>query len=93
MSFVILFILLIGFVIYMWLNEGYIYIASKHFEKEISVEKMKNKNVKNKCATCHNPIAPGEKYCPACKKRQLESYSSSNDFLGNNKNYNSKSRF
>ena len=80
MSFLILFVLLIVFCIYMYINDGYIYIASRHFEKEISVEKMKNNVVKNTCKGCGITIPDGEKYCETCKKKQLNSYSNSNEF-------------
>lgn len=78
--FIILLLLIIGFCIYMWVSDGYIYIASKHFEKEISVKKIKNKNIKNTCRTCGVMIPEGEKYCESCKKKQLTSYSNSNEF-------------
>ena len=74
-------LLLIGFCIYMWFSDGYIYIASNHFEKEISVKKIKKKaGTKNTCKTCGLVIPEGEKYCENCKRKQLASYSSSNEF-------------
>lgn len=83
--FFLLIIALIGFGIYMYLNEGFIYIASKHFEKEINFKKFKEKQAKNTCRTCGVIIPEGEKYCEACKKKQLISYSNTNEF-GNFKN-------
>lgn len=78
--FFILLILIIGFGIYMWIADGYIYIASNHFEKEINVKKIKSKNIKNTCRTCGTIIPDKERYCENCKKKQLTSYSNSNEF-------------
>lgn len=81
MFFLLFILFLIGFSIYMWISDGYIYIASNHFEKELSVKKMKEKTLqKNTCKTCGAVIPEGEKYCENCKRKQLTSYSSSNEF-------------
>lgn len=81
MFFILFLIFIIGFSIYMWFTDGYIYIASNHFEKELSVKKIKEKvGKKNICKTCGVTIPEGEKYCENCKRKQLNQYSSSNDF-------------
>ena len=85
MSFILLFLLIIGFSIYMFLNNGYIYISSKHFEKEISVEKILNKHKDDKgprCAKCGGIIDNGQKICSRCINKDLEEYSSLNPFEG-----------
>ena len=85
MSFVLLILILIGFAIYMFVNDGYIYISSKHFEKEISVKKIKEKNQTNmgpRCERCGGYIDNGQKICSNCINKELEEYSSSNPFAG-----------
>ncbi len=78
--FFLLLFAVIGFMVYMYIADGFIYIASKHFEKELNFKKIKEKNVKNTCRTCGTVIPEGEKYCEACKKKQLISYSNTNEF-------------
>lgn len=85
MSFIILFILIIAFGIYMFMNDGYIYISSKHFEKEISIEKIKNKGASSmgpRCEKCGGPLDTNQNICSKCINKELEEYSSSNPFGG-----------
>lgn len=83
--FIIISILIIAFLIYMWLNNGYIYIASNHFEKEISIKKIKNKHnenrqAKNRCKKCGKVIDDEKKLCDRCVMKESSVYNSFNDY-------------
>lgn len=83
--FIIIFILIIAFLIYMWLNNGYIYIASNHFEKEISVKKIKNKHkedkqIKNRCKKCGKIIDNEKEICDSCIMKESNLYNSLKDY-------------
>lgn len=77
-------VVIISFSVYMYLNDGFIYISSKHFEKEISVKKIKKKleTKKNegppRCPNCNAILEEGQKLCSKCINKELEIYSSSN---------------
>lgn len=77
-------ILIIILIVYFLTNNGYLYISTNHFEKEISIEKMRNKKLKEieatRCPKCHGPIEPNQKICSKCINKELETYNSSNPF-------------
>lgn len=83
----LLIIFIIGFCIYMYLNDGYIYIATNKFEKEISIKKIKEKNEpkQQRCEKCGGPLDTKFKICSKCIKKDADTYSSSNPLAEKNK--------
>lgn len=88
-------IIVLIFVIYMFFNEGYIYIASKHFEKELSTKKIKerfNNTSQEKCKICGGPLDNNLNICSKCINKEVTNYSNTNEFK-NTKKTNTKRNF